>query len=705
MSDHDAVRNEVAASTGSVVQAGGVRGDLHVHPSPPAGAALPVPRQLPGDASHFTGRAVCVRWLDDRFAAAGSGERVVVIAGSPGVGKTTTAVRWAHARRDVFPDGDVYVDLHGHDRGAAVPLEQVLERILRALGVGAEDMPADLDSQTALYRSLLAGRRVLVVLDNAVTADQVRTLLPGSPTCFVVVTSRHRLNGLQVRPGAALFTLDPLEPAESVALLTGIVGAERATAEPDAVTVLARLCTNLPLALRIIAHHAVAHPWTTLRELADGLAVEHDRLDALVADEDETTAVRAVFASSYRALGAPAARLFRLLGLHAGPDVGVETAAALCGEPGAVVRRLLDDLASRHLLEQTGRGRYRSHDLLRVYAAERAVAEESEEGRRAAVERSLEWYLHSAAAADLVLTPQRRHVDLPPVPPGLRPREFRGRGEARQWCEDERANLLAATRQAVDAGRFDIGWKLPVALWGYFTLRTPWVDWTTAYRTGLDAARRTGDRAGEAWTLGGLGIAYRDLRRFTEALASYEESLRIWRDIGDRWGEGWTLGSLAVAYWELERFDEALACSQEALTVFRGIGSRYGEGQALHCFGDACRGMGRYDEATEYLRSALELRAEIGDGWGLANTTASTGDVLRDLGRPAEALERYGLAVEMWREIGDRWAEAKTLDNLAEVLHGLGHLDRAREAWQRSLAICEDLGSPKAAELRARLHG
>jgi len=698
-------QNDFAGQADTVFQANDVHGSVHMHQA--TSPEVPVPRQLPVDTAHFTGRVAGMAWLDARLTEAtaevAGTSMIAVISGAAGVGKTAFAVRWAHRRRDRFPDGELYVDLHGYDLGSPEPLERVFERLLRALGVSADDTPADVESQAMLYRSLVASRRMLIVLDNAVSVEQLRLLLPGSSSCFVVVTSRHRLSALLVQTGSPRITLDPMPPTEAVSLLRQVIGTSRVDGEAQAAVELVRQCACLPLALRIVADRAATHKYTTLAELAGELAVERDRLDVLAVDDDEATAVRAVFSWSYQALPGESARLFRLLGLHAGVDISTPAAAALSGTPIVRVRRLLDMLANVHLIEESGRDRYRLHDLLRVYAAERAAIEEAERDRDEAVRRLLDWYLRTANAADHLLNPLRRHVPLEPVVVNDHELRLRSPDDARQWCEAELANLVAATRRAMDSGHHDVAWKLPIALWGYFTLRTPWVDWVITYRMGLEAAKHLGDRTGQAWILGGLGIAYRDLRRYPDALDSYDRSLAIWRELGDRYGEGWTLGSKSIAYWELERFDEALESSSGALAVFRDIGNRYGEGQALYCFGESCRGLERFEEAIVYFQRSLVLRREISDRLGEAQTMHSLADAYRDLDRLPEARDLYRDSLVIWDENGDRWGEARTLTNLGDVLQQLGKSDEAHVCWEQSLRMCEDLGSPKATELRARL--
>lgn len=685
----------------------GVTARLPQQPAVSERRVLPVPRQLPAGAAHYTGRAADLAKLDTLLAEPRTGgpvtATVFLVVGAAGVGKTALAVHWAHQARSRFPDGDIYVDLHGYDPVVPAPLEQVLERVLRALGVTTRNMPGDLEAQTALYRSLLAGRRVLIVLDNAAAAEQVRPLLPGSATCRVVVTSRQRLSGLVAREGAARLTLDPLHPTEALSLLEQIIGADRVAGERSAAAELTRACAYLPLALRIAAERAAVHPRLTLAELARQLSGERDRLDLLTADDDESTAVRIVFSWSYRALPPTLSRVFRLLGLHTGPDISTPAAATLTGLTVEQAQRCLDALASVHLVEEIDRDRYRLHDLLRLYAAECATEDETGADRADAILRLLTWYLHCADAADRQLAPRRRHVPLDEPPDGCAPLTFETHGRAWQWCETERLNLVAATRQAAAEGHFDIAWKLPTALWGYFTLRTPWVDWIIAFRTGLAAAEQQADRGGYAWLLAGLGIAYRNLRRYDDAVRNFDLAIEIWRELGDRYAEAWTLGSLSITLWELEKFTEALACSQHALTLFRDVGSQYGESQALHCFGDACRGLERYGEALDYLRHALSLRREKGDPGGESQILNSLGDTYRALDELDKAAEHYRQALEMWREIGDRWSEARTLTSLGDVAKALGNAGAARESWRQALEICDELGAPQTAEIQERL--
>lgn len=585
-----------------------IYGDLHLHQAPaePTSVAGAVPRQLPVNVAHFTGREAELAKLDlltHDDAAQPAAMVISAIAGTAGVGKTALVVHWAHRVRDCFPDGQLFLNLRGYDPGPPMAPEQALEEFLRALGVAAEGIPAGLEARAALYRSVLHGRHVLIVLDNANSAEQVRPLLPGSPTCRAVVTSRSRLSALIARDGASRVIVDLLSLAEAIALLRDIIGDARVAAEPEATAKLASRCAYLPLALRLAAERAVTHPHTTLADLISELAVERDRLDVLAtaAEEDEATAVRAVFSWSYRALTPEAARAFRLLGLHAGPDISAPAAAALTNTTPTQARWLLEALVGVHLIEETARDRYRFHDLLRVYAAECANAEETDYDRRTAVRRVLTWYLHTGDAADRVLNPHRRRIPLDhPEDACSPPVEFTSYRQALDWCEAERANLVEATRQAAGTDEHVIAWKLPLAVWGFFNLRKHWVDLITTHHIGLTAARHLHDRHGESWTLGALGFVYFDLRQHEEAFTHYQNALPICQEIDDQWCESIALLGLSRAYFHLGNYEEALVHSKRALHICREIDDPWSQTFALLNIGAVHRKLQRFEETLNF---------------------------------------------------------------------------------------------------------
>lgn len=701
--------NEFPGTADNVVQARDVYGDLHVHtPSTPSTPSLPVPRQLPRDITIFTGRGTDLARLDDLLDRAiadqsSAGVLISAVVGPAGVGKSALVVHWGHRVRDRFPDGDLFVNLRGYDPGPPLTPQQALDGFLRALDVMPERIPHELDAQEGLFRTLVNGRRMLLVLDNASSADQVRPLLPDSPGCMVVVTSRSQLSGLAARDGAHRMTLDMLPPREAVTLLRLIIGKDRVDAEPEAVAELAGRCVYLPLALRIAAERAAIRPQVKLADLAADLTAEHGRLDALAIPDDEATQVRGVFSWSYRALPAQAARAFRLLGLHGGPDISIPAAAALTGASMAGAQRLLDTLTSVHLLEQATPARYRFHDLLRVYANECARGEAPDEDRHAAVHRALVWYLRTADAADRVLIPRNRHLALESLQESCRPLAFADSSQALAWCEAERANLVAAIYQATDIGEYDIAWKLAAALWSFFTLRKYWADWIGTYQAALQAAKILRDKQGEISTLNGLGVAHWELRQFDEALNYYNQALALCRESDDPWGEGRTLNNIGDVHWSLGRFDEAHDCYVQSLTLRQETGDRWGEANTLHNLSDNYRDLRRLDEALDCYRQALAVWREIGDRWGEGATLNGLGSVYQTLGRFDEALNCYQRSLGLRGETGDRWGEADTLNRIGEVLSSTGRPDAARKFFQQALAIFNDLGAPKAAEIRDRL--
>ncbi|WP_089158214.1 AfsR/SARP family transcriptional regulator [Micromonospora sp. NBS 11-29] len=688
---------------------------------PASGPATTVPRQLPAGASAFTGRAVDLDLLekfaldervDDVAPAA-----VVAIVGMAGVGKTALAVRFGQRVADRFPDGQLFLDLRGHDPGTAMPVAEALARCLRALGMQPAAIPADPDEAAATYRSLIAGRRVLVVLDNAVDADQVRPLLPCTATCLAVVTSRHRLSSLVARDGARRVAVGPLAAGEALSLLRHIGGDHRTLAEPQAAAKLVELTAGLPLALRIVAEKVAALPGTGLADLVDSLADPHRRLDALATvDGDPTTAVRTAFSWSYRSLPADAASTYRTLGLHAGPDFGLPAAAELAGRSVSETRRQLELLAAAHLVVQEPPGeRYRLHDLLRCYAADLARIGEPAEYRAGAVRRVLRWYCHTAAAADRILLPRKLH---PPANPADG-REDPGDGlhwsildgadqdRAMHWCETEHANLVAAVHQAHDLGEDDTAWRLAASLWGYFYLRKPWTDWITTYRVALGSARRSADGYGQAWLLNGLGVAHWDLRRFTEAVEFHREALMHWRAIGNRWGEAMTLNNLGAAQAGLRRFVEAGDTFQQALAVRRTLGDRHGIAQTLSNLGHFYIEVSRFRHAIRCCEEAVTIFDEVDRPFGKATALHNLAAAAQGLGRLDDSVRACREALRLRRHLGDRQGVGDTLFLLGKSLAGAGQYAEADECWQDALAVLEKLEDPRTAEVRAHIshHG
>lgn len=699
------MRNDFIGDSGNVVQASVVHGGVHVHGPAPAG--LPVPRQLPPDPTTFVDRSAELDSVDAVLSLRPDGglsrPAVVLVTGTAGVGKTALAVRWAHRVRPRFPDGQLYANLRGYDPRPLVQAEEIVDGFLRALGVAPELIPTGTEAMVGLYRSLLDGRRVLVMLDNVRHAEQVRPLLPPSVGSLTVVTSRSRLSGLVVRDGAIPTALAPLRPADAVTLFRTIAGAVAPESEVPTTSVLVRRCAYLPLAIRIAAEQAVMRVGVDLADLAEELAVERDRLSAFATDDDdEVTEVRNVLSWSYGALTPEAARMFRLIGLHVGPDISVPTASALAGVPVAEARRALRSLAAVNMLEETARERYRFHDLLRAYAMERVEAEESEPDRATAMRRELMWYLHAADAADRVFAPRRRHVQLGPPGPGWSPSVFEQYDDAIAWCDVERPNLLAAVDQAVAVGADDVAWKLPVALVTYFYLRRHRTNRLTTTLVAVDAARRAADRYGQAWSLICVGGALEDLRRFDEAIDSYQQSLAICREITDRQGEGMSLENLASSHREIGREAEALEFGQRALVIWREIDDRRNEGITLCTLGDVSFDLGQLSAAADFYGQALPVSHET-DRHSEGGVLHGLGNVQQKLRNLPEAIAYYERALLLRREIGDTFGEAESSHQLGQALRQADQPAAARRALAEALAIFDNLADPAADEVRQQL--
>jgi tetratricopeptide (TPR) repeat protein/transcriptional regulator with XRE-family HTH domain len=672
----------------------------------PAPVTRPVvPHQLPPSVPQFAGRDRELRVLAGIRSKGATGPRIVVISamdGSAGIGTTALAVQFGHQAAQSFPDGQLYVNLAGF--GPARPPVtpgQAMRGFLESLGVRPDQVPAHLEDQAGLYRSLLAARRMLVVLDNAADEEQVRPLLPGSPGCLAVVTSRRSLAGLAGQPGAALMTLDYLPETDARHLLAGRLGEERLAADPQATGELVTLCAGMPLALAIAAARAAARPRSALAGLAAEL---HASLDALGAGE-AAASVRAAFSWSYQQLKPAAARMFRLLGLHPGPDISVAAAGSLAGTGEAVARRLLSELARVNLLTEHVPGRYTLHDLLRAYAAERPQARDDATEWEAATGRMLDHYLHSAAAAGPLLVPAREPVLLAPPRPGTTPEQPAGRQQALAWFEDEHQVLLAAVALAGNSGFDAHAWQLPWAMASFLQLSVRWQDWAATQRTALAAAGRLGDTAAEAVAARLMASACMHLGDHDQARRYYASSLRLYQRLGNRLGEAniqHNLGMLA----ELDgRYAAALGHAEQALSLSQAVGNKPFESYALNNVGWYLALLGDYVQAREYCRRALALAAETGDRRLEGQVWDSLGHAEHQLGNLAEAVACYQRALSLYPEGGDRFGYADTLSRLGDTHLAIGDRDLARQAWQQALAILDDLQHPDAGKVRDKLRG
>ncbi|HEV2372248.1 MAG TPA: tetratricopeptide repeat protein, partial [Streptosporangiaceae bacterium] len=702
-------------------------------------ARVPVPRELPTDVHAFTGRDQELAELDWLLTTAGpardvgGGSAVVIsaVAGTAGVGKTALAIRWAHRVRDSFPDGQLYINLRGYDPNQPVTAGDALARFLHALGVPGRDIPLEPEDRAARYRSLLDGRRMLVLLDNAESAEQVRPLLPGSPGCAVVVTSRSSLAGLVARDGAHRLDLDLLPIQDSVALLRALIG-RRADDDPSAAAALASLCARLPLALRVAAELAVARPATSLAELVGELADQQQRLDLLAAGGDPRTAVRAVFSWSVRHLPVDAARAFALLGLHPGPDLDACAAAALIGTTVERAEQLLGELARAHLIMSSGPGRYSMHDLLRAYAASLTVGRGREDEQRAVLTRLFDYYLAAAASAMDTFSPaeqyRRPRIPRPDTPlPSLA-----GPDAARAWLDAEGASLVAVARHTSAHGWPTHTVRLAATVYRYFDdggylsegliIQTHALEaarltndraaqahalnslcsvyakqglyqQTAAHlRQALALARETGDRLGQARALGNLGVTYFLQGDYTPAAGHHEQAIALYREMGDRLGEARSLDNLGLVILRLGRYEQAMGHHEQALALYREMGDRFSEPYALANLGQACQRRGHLQQAISHLQQAIALARVTGDKEIEANVLNYLGVTCQRMGELEQAVAYNYQAVALFREVGDPGGEAEALNSTGETLLADGDPGQARACHAAALSLASSSG-------------
>ncbi|MGC4758300.1 BTAD domain-containing putative transcriptional regulator [Micromonospora trifolii] len=663
--------------------------------APAAVAPTRVAAQLPPPVPTFTGRDAELAVLDALVARGGT----VVVSGTAGVGKTALAVHWAHRAAERFPDGQLYVNLRGFDP-AATPTEpaRALHGFLEALGVPVARMPRDPDTMASLYRTTVAGKRLLVVLDNARDAEQVRPLLPGSPDCLAIVTSRDQLIPLVVTESAQPVPLDLLSPGEARDMLVRRLGERQVAAEPAAADTIADRCARLPIALAIVAARAATNRHFSLAAVAGELG----DLDAFRAG-DEATDVRAVFSWSCRTLSPPAARLFRLLSLHPGPDISAPAVASLAGIDGQATGPLLTELTRANLFTEHTYGRYALHDLLRAYAASLADEGEPPAERRDAVQRLLDHCLHTAHAADLALHPHFSAISLPPPSAGVTLERPRSRSAAAAWFTTEVPVLLAAVPLAARSGFEGHAWRLAWAMAGFLHRQGHWQDWLGTQQIALAAASRIGDQAGQGHAHRSLGLACSRLRRYDEADDHLRRALDLFTDVGDDAGRAHTCLNLGQLAERQGQHQKALRHSRQALALFRGTGNRAGQGYTLNAVGWQEALLGNYHHALESCGEALRMLQEVDDVQGQADTWDSLGHAHHQLGDDRRAIACYEHALDLFTQVNDRYAEAGTYVNLGGSHRALGDLAATRSAWRRALTILDELGDADADSIRADL--
>jgi tetratricopeptide (TPR) repeat protein/transcriptional regulator with XRE-family HTH domain len=683
-------------------------------PGGSAAATRTLPRQLPAHTPHFVGRAdelaALTSLLDKAVGpsqlAAGT-IMISAIGGTAGIGKTALALRWAHQVADRFPDGHLYVNLRGFDP-AAPPVRpaEVIRDFLGALGVDPSGIPVSLDAQAALYRSLLAGRRCLLLLDNARDAEQVRPLLPGTGTCLVLVTSRSQLSSLAACEGAQMLNLDLLAITEARELLTRHLGPSRASREPGVMDELIELCARLPLALSIVAARAAAAPALPLTGLADELRDARLRLDALDAG-DLATNVRAVFSCSYQHLSEPAARVFRMLSLHPGPDVSAPAAASLAGVPLMRARKALGELTRAYLVTEYAPGRFTFHDLLRIYAAHQGASIDTETERHTAVRRMLDHYLHTGHAAIEWLYPGRAEVSLiAPDPLIITAEEPAGREQARAWCEAEQKIFPAIVTQAASSGFDTHAWQIPWVLTAYFNRQGYLHEWIATLHTALTAASRAGDRRGQALASHELGYAYLRLGIYDKARVHLWHALDLNRELGDHEEQAHNHVELSEVETHQGRPEEALSHARQSFDLYLATAHRAGQAQARTQEGRCLTHLGEYQQALTCSLEAIAMQRELvneENKYVTAETLKILGDTHHYLGNYPRAIDYHRQALGLNRQIGDHYAEADTLARLGEAYQAAAEPVAAQDAWRQAAAILRDLHHPDAALILAKL--
>ncbi|MGW5234776.1 AfsR/SARP family transcriptional regulator [Streptomyces nodosus] len=673
---------------------------------PPWTAATVPPAQLPPDLAVFTGRRRELAQVKALLPAPEERPSMVVISaigGMVGIGKTTLAVHWAHQAADRFPDGQLYVDLRGfHPTGTIMSPGEAIGTFLEAFGVPTHRIPAGLDAQTALYRSLLADRRVLIVLDNARDSEHVRPLLPGAPGCLVIVTSRNQLHGLVVAEGAHSLTLDVLSEADALEFLSRRLGAGRIADEPRAVTEIIALCEHLPLALAIVAARAAVNPAFSLAAVAAELRESQGSLDAFTAEAPVADA-RCAFSWSYNLLTPAAARMFRLLALHPGRECSLAAAASLAGRRPGQVRPALAELVRAHLISEPRPGHFSCHELLRAYGLELGEDQDTAEELYTARCRMLDHYLHSAHAADTVLAPSRDRIELSPRQAGVTTASFADQTGATDWLDGNLSAMLAAVELDARRGSGRHSWQLAVTLELYLDRNGRWQEQLTAQTTAAATARRLGDTRGQAHAHRALGFVTGRLERWDEADENLSRSLELFGDIGDTVGQARVHRYFALLANRRSDHGRALDHYGSAHALYRSAGHRSGEASVFNEIGWTYILLGQYGEALEECGRSLEAHRAIGDRNGEAAAWDSLGYAHHHLREHDRALECYEHALALYRVIKDAYLEADTLTHIGDAHHAAGRPVEAALAWRQGLEILARIGHPDAALVCGRL--
>jgi DNA-binding SARP family transcriptional activator/tetratricopeptide (TPR) repeat protein len=663
------------------------------------------PAQLPADLPTFAGRESELSQVAPILSPDGTAATVAVCAidGMAGIGKTTFAIHWAHHIAKNFEDGQLYINLRGFDSSAS-PLAptDALRTLLYSLGVPAGHIPDDPDAQAGLYRSVLAGKRVLIVLDNASDATQVRPLLPGNAGCLVIATSRNPLTGLAMTDGARLLTLGLPSPLTARETVERRLGADRVAAEPEAVQSIIALCGRLPLALAIVSARAAAHPGFTLASIAAELRRTPGRLDAFGAAGVAADA-RTVFSWSYRHLGPQACRLFRLLSLQPAADITAAASASLLGERPELASQLIAELTSTALLTEHQPGRYSFHELTRAYAAELSDGTDTPADRCEALGRLLDHYLHSAYAAQVELKAHREPIEPGPPLPGVTPERFRDYESAMSWFTAERQVLNASVVLAAESDFGFPAWQLALTMQQFYQWRGFFHDWKNTMETALRAAGQAADQPGQGHVLRSLAGACYYLDRPDEAVWYLERAQVIYTALGYTTEHAYLHSSFGEVFTHQGRLQLAIEHNQKALALYREAGYRRGEARAIADIGGAHSALGDYADAVSYLERGIALAQEVGKPHQEGKVRKDLGVVRSKLGQQDKAVEQFGLALVLIRGVGDRPMEAETLLALGDALAAQGHDDAACDAWEQASVIFSAFLLPESDEIRSRL--
>jgi tetratricopeptide (TPR) repeat protein len=711
----ESASNELSGTVhGPAIQARSIHGGVHFSVTQADPAEVPVPAQLPPAPARFTGRAE--ELADLERAAAGSDPvrrvAVAVISGVGGAGKTSLASYWLHQVSDRYDGGVLYADLHGHTPDTAAQPGEILTGFLSALGTSPERIPLELAEQAKLYRSLTSGRRMLLLLDNAASAAQVRALLPGPgprqvpknpgelglPT-LVVVTTRWRISGLAM-DGASFVELGPLNDPSGIELLSRMVGPPRARAEAEAVRAVVRLCGGLPLAVCIAGAQLASHARWPVSRIAAELASDQHRLAVLSITGD--LSVRAAFDVSYQALPAPAGRLYRLLPLVPGPDFGPGLAAAAAGISPAEAMQLLDALTAASLLEEAAESRFRYHDLVRLHAREVARTEPEHE-RTAVVAGAVGWYLALAVAADIAIIPGRWRLNVMYAQARTARPVHAGPPEALRSLESELPGLVGAVRAAHEEGLHEQAWQLCEAMWGLFSYRKYFRHWIDSHVLGLASAQALGNTRAEARMRIQLGCAYLALGRQEQAREEFTRALALARRDRHRIGEATALEQVGLADLGLGRTDPAISAFTEARKIFLVIGVPRGVLGLTRHLGEAHRDAGRHEQAVRYLLEGRQLAVALPDRYNEARCLTSLGHTYLKAGQPRDAARSLEQALSIMVSLGGRYEQARIRSALADALAQLGQADLARDHLAAALVIYAEVEAPEADTIKQRL--